>query len=253
MRLWSNVAVIIGKDLEGPSLLMQGKLENNITLSSVNWEVENPLDETCRVWRFKNAKEIKFIAHEADEDQYSFLQKKIERTKPLNIHPAFTSGFEHEAIRLYPEISEKSRKEFVEIVQYLKTSYDLKQSVDPTDNLTTFVDGFGPGLLLQVDNNIEILPEIPPTYPCPDNWTLISYFISTSMFGPNMDVHLSPKASWYFNDNFQPENRAEEALVYFEAARSLVTWAAWEKDPSTRFLSRLHQLILSGYRPLMDS
>lgn|GEM_PF-5458684 len=89
----------------GPALLIQGKLENNITLSSANWEVENPLEETSRVWRFKDAKEIKFIAHEADKDQYSFLQEKIERTKSLKIHPAFTNGFEHEATRLYPKTS----------------------------------------------------------------------------------------------------------------------------------------------------
>jgi hypothetical protein len=251
MRLWSDTHVTFGNDHIGYGIIIQGGEKESALTNNASWEMEEEKNnENGVLFRLKNKSKYLTLRPPYANQLNNVLRDLLKDQESKGKHPAFTAGFSKEAKRLFPDIDSKAEKLFSDFVDFLNVEFGLTENCDTITEWSNYADGFGPNFAVIIDNFPILLPVLPIVYEVPTEWLDASYFAITSMYGPNVDLDIPAEQSWYFTTSYSPKDLPTEGLFYFQVARAMVAWAAWENDPSGRFLTRICDLVMSGYRPL---
>lgn len=253
MRLWSGTQIAFGKDGFGPSVVAMGNAGSYTAAPGGNWKLDLTKEDGTRIWRPVNAAKLDRIQVPCPDELNAVLQHTLGDLPTNGIHPAILNGMENEALRLYPQLDPSAAELFASFTSYLKTEFRLNEDEMRTMPMKAYTDGFGAGLLVLLDENPVVLPELPEIWLAPDNWHTSTWRVTNGMMGPVADETMEPGKRLQFHGDFPEMDNYTEGLVYYQAARAMVAWAAWENDKNARFVKALASIIRGGYRPLGSS
>lgn len=250
MRLWSGTQIAFGRDGFGPSVVAMGNVDSYTATPGIDWKLDLTKEDGTRIWRPVNAGKLDRIQVPCPDELTAVLQHTLGELPTGGIHPAILNGMENEALRLYPELDPSAAELFASFTSYLKTEFRLDEAAMRTMPMKAYTDGFGPGLLVLLDENPVVLPELPEIWLAPDNWHTSTWRVTNGMMGPVADETMESDKRLQFHGDLAEIDGQTEGLVYYQAARAMVAWAAWENDKSARFVKALVSIITQGYRPL---
>jgi len=250
MRLWSGTQVAFGNDHTGPAVLVMGNSINTIPSAKSEWKLELTKSDGTRIWRPINIGKLARIQVPCLDELSAIIKNSISNLPNHGLHPGIINGLTNEAERLYPDLNPDIVTLFSSFVTYLKDHYDLDESKMKSKDLENYVDGFGPELILKIKDKIVLIPEIPPVWLAPTDWSYSTWRVTNGMLGPVIDKSLILEKRLQFVGNFPDPDINLEGLIYFQAARSMIAWAAWEKDKTGRFFQAIASIIMIGHRPL---
>lgn len=249
MRLWSGTQIAYGKDGIGPSIVAMGASK---PYDTKHWKLDLVKPDGTRIWRPLDAGEMNRIQAPASDELISVLKSGLSELQDKGIHPAIKQGLENEAERLYPESDPTVGVQFKSLVEYLKKEFGLDEEEMSKQSTEHYVDGFGPDLLVMINNKPVLLPELPEVWLAPGDWQEATWRVMNGMIGPIADQDIPPEKQLQFTGDFPDPSRNLEGLIYYQAARAMVAWAAWENDKQARFVKELASIIMNGNRPIKN-
>jgi len=252
MRLWSGTQIAYGNDNSGPAVLAIGKALSTTAHSVKDWKLELTKADGTRIWRPLIAGNLERIQVPCPDELAEVLTNAISGLPDQGLHPAISNGLDNEAKRLYPELNPDIAKLFSSYVSYLREHFNLDESKMKSMKMAHYVDGFGPELILNLNGEPVIIPEIPTVWQAPSDWPYATWRVTNGMMGPVIDDSMELEKKLQFIGDFPEPDKALEGLIYFQAARSMLAWAAWEKDKQGRFVQAIASIIMSGHRPIMN-
>jgi hypothetical protein len=253
MRFWSGADPAYGKDHLGAAVVIMGPEDARIALPGDVWRRGHVRDDGAVTWRLAEGGELARIQPPCPDEYAEVLFDRLTLARPAALHPGLVDGLQNEALRLYPDLSDDAVLRFEALVAYLREHFGLTESLPTEEQPVPFVDGFGPELLVLVDDEPCALPELPPVHLAPGVWLESMWWVSTRLIGPDTSDGMPPEDRLRFSDALPDASRAFEGLVYYQAARAMVAWAAWEGDSDGRFLRVISDVVLGGIRPLRRS
>lgn len=251
MRLWSGTQIAYGNDNSGPAVLAMGNTLSTRAHADKDWKLELTKTDGTRIWRPLNAGSLERIQVPCPDELAEVLTKAISGLPDQGLHPAISNGLDKEAKRLYPELNPDIIELFSSFVSYLREHFDLDETKMKSMKMEQYVDGFGPELILKFNGKPVIIPEIPPVWLTPSNWAYSTWRVTNGMLGPVIDDSVEIGKKLQFIGDFPEPDKTLEGLIYFQAARSMLAWAAWEKDKQGRFVQAIASIIMSGQRPII--
>lgn len=247
MRLWSGTQIAYGKDGMGPAVMAMG---TRIPCDLKHWKLDMVKPDGTRIWRPLDAREMSRIHASAPEELMTVLKKKLSELKDKGLHPAISGSLENEARRLYPGSDPSVAVQFKSLVGYLKHEFGLDEEEMKRRSSERYADGFGPDLLLMLDNEPVLIPELPEVWLVPADWLYATWRVTNGMVGPVTGEDIPPEKQLQFTGDFPDPDAGMEGLIYYQAARAMLAWAAWENDKQARFVKDIASIIMSGKRPL---
>ena len=251
MRLWSGTELVFANDYMGPGIMITGDETASSPVPADDWKLDQKKPDGTRIWRPAKATKLDRIPVPCSDTYADVLMRTITHIPPSGVHPGILHGMEKEAKRLYPELDQTVIDLFESFVVYLRANFGLNEASMQTEALETYVDGFGPELLVLLDQKPVVIPELPAVWLAPANWFYANWCVANGMIGPSTEADLPVQERLVFTGDFSKLSLATEGLIYYQAARSMVAWAAWENDPKARFVKAMTSIIMSGYRPVM--
>ena len=254
MKLSSGISISFGKDYLGHAIIVDSETKSSTLSNSPDWKLDegsiNPKDKR-RFWRIPQEKILERTIRQCPIDFFIFLQQELGKLNAKGLHPALVNGFEMEAERLLPNISEKSNTEFKSFIALLKSSYTIIELEERSKVMSNFVDDIGPNLLVLIDNQPTMIPEIPPIYLAPNDWHLAMWQINNHMIGPLLGKDLEDQDKIQFlglTDSPNELSERQKGLYYFHMARFILFFEAWVEDPRTPYLIEFIRLFRGGFR-----
>lgn len=254
MKLSNGISISFGKDYLGYAIIVDSETKSSTFSSSPDWKLDegsiNPKDKR-HFWRIPQEKILERTIGQCPIDFFIFLQQELGKLTATELHPALVNGFEMEAERLLPNISKKSNTEFKSFIALLKSSYSIIELEERSKVMSNFVDDIGPNLLVLIDNQPSMIPEIPPIYLAPNDWHLAMWQINNHMIGPLLVEDLEDKDKIQFLGlTVSPSELSErqKGLYYFHMARFILFFEAWVEDQRTPFLLEFIRLFRGGFR-----
>lgn len=249
MRLWSGTQIAYGNDGIGPSVVAVG---TRIPCEIRHWKLDMVKSDGTRIWRPLKGREMSRIHAPAPEELMSVLKKELSGLEDKGLHPAISNGLENEAERLYPGSDPSVAVQFKSLVKYLKQEFGLDEEKMKGRSSERYADGFGPDLLLMLDNEPVLIPELPEVRLAPAEWLEATWRVTNGMVGPFTGDGTPPEKQLQFTGDFPDPEAGMEGLIYYQAARAMLAWAAWENDKQARFVKDIASIIISGNRPLQN-
>ena len=117
--------------------------------------------------------------------------------------------------------------------------------------MSNFVDDIGPNLLVIIDNQPSLIPEIPPIYLAPNDWPLAMWQINNHMIGSLLGEDLEDQDKIQFlglTASHSELSERQKGLYYFHMARFILFFEAWVEDPKTPYLLEFIRLFRGGFR-----
>jgi hypothetical protein len=253
MRLWSGALLGSGEDAAGPAIFIKGEEGTISPVTKTSWKLEIKKVDGTRIWRPVVKGKLEFVLAPCPDHFSDKIKQAISEIPPVALHPAITNGMDKEALRLYPQLDPSVVTLFTSLVVYLRSEFQLNEAQMQTMPAEAYVDGFGPSLLVTLNGEPLLLPEIPPVWLAPSNWAQATWHVTNGMTGPNVDESMEPRHRLQFAAGISQMDLQTEGLVYYQAARAMIAWAAWENDTKARFVHAIASIIMSGYRPLASS
>lgn len=257
MRFWSGAEVTFGSDYFGAAIMISGSPQTRVVVPHNLWRLDEEQADGTRLWRLAAGKgTVERIQKPADNALSATLANALMGVEAAGLHPAIQLGLEAEARRLYPEIERRVDNQFHKFLAYLRDNFGLRENDQVQEGAVPFVDNFGPELLVLVDGYPAVLPELPPLYHAPGDWQRTMWWVANSMVGPLLSDEIEPQKRIQFHgakpseSDFTPRI---EGLLYYQAARAMAAWAAWEQNPEARFLQGVMDSIMAGHRPWKTS
>jgi hypothetical protein len=253
MRLWSGTQVGFGQDHFGPSVIVAGNRELTVLAPVNNWKLDQEKTDGTRIWRPVSATVLERIQVPCPDLYSDTLRNVLSGINTTDIHPAIINGLDTDALRLFPALDATAVELFSHFVNYLRTNFKLDENAMRTAATESYIDGFGPELLVKLNGQTVVLPEMPPAWLAPANWSYATWRVTNGMTGPytiDTDETMAIEERLGFLGDFPAMDLQTEGLVYYHAARAMVAWAAWENDANARFVQAIASIITSGYRPL---
>jgi hypothetical protein len=254
LKLSSGISISFGKDYLGHAIIVDSETKSSTLSNSPEWRlVEGSINQTDirRFWRIHQEKTLERTIGQCPIDFFIFLQQELGKLPVTELHPALVNGFEMEAERLLPNISEKSNTEFKSFIALLKSSYTINELEEQSKVMSNFVDDIGPNLLVIIDNQPSLIPEIPPIYLAPNDWPLAMWQINNHMIGPLLGEDLEDQDKIQFlglTASLSELSERQKGLYYFHMARFILFFEAWVEDPKTPYLLEFIRLFRGGFR-----
>jgi hypothetical protein len=249
MRLWSGTQIAYGKDGKGPAVIAMGV---RIPCDIKDWELDLVKPDGTRIWRPVRAGEMERLHLPVPEELCDVLKNELGQLKEQGLHPAISGGLENEAERLYPESDSSVADQFGVLIDYLRQGFGLDEEKMKEQSSSHYVDGFGPDLLLMLDNKPILIPELPEVWLAPSDWLYATWRVTNGMSGPLTNEGIPPEQQLQFAGDFPDPDLSLEGLIYYQAARAMLAWAAWEKDKQARYVKAIVSIITKGHRPLKN-
>lgn len=254
MILSNGTSISYGKDSLGQAIVVDGDAKTSTLSHSPEWKLDvesgSPEDQR-RCWRISLEKTLERLTNQCPDDFLLFLQQGIGKLSPEGLHPALINGFEMEAERLFPKISEEGKNQFKSFISLLKNSYHIDEEQECSKVMSNFVDDIGPTLLVLIDQKPSILPEIPSIYLAPNDWNLAMWQINNHMIGPLLGEDLEDQDKIQFlglTASLSELSERQKGLYYFHMARFILFFEAWVEDPKTPYLLEFIRLFRGGFR-----
>lgn len=249
MRYWTGAETVYSTDAEGPSVIISGSKEDTVRIATDKWRLDS--EDNSRVWRPQAADELIRLYRPALSQYYQPLSAAIQTMTPSGTYPPLANGLKSEAKRLLPSITAGTNQHFSDFVDYLKAEFGFHQNSFSTDETVKLVEGMSPEMLVLLDGEPTVLPELPPAYTAPKMWRNAMWWVNNHMFGPAMDDDVPPEKQVVYQ-NIQRSNTSHtaevEGLVYYISALMVATWAAWSDEKDMTYLNGFMDLIMSGQR-----
>jgi hypothetical protein len=253
MRFWTGANVAFGSDYYGPGVIIAGPLDGRVSVPGNDWTLAEEKSDGTLVWRPVGKGVITRIQKPVADDFAVVLADRLQMVQPAGIHPALANGLAQEARRLYPKLDRQVERVFQRFVAYLNDEFGVSENTWAGQLQVPFVDGFGPELLVYINDRITALPELPPVVSAPEAWRRSMWWASNYMVGPNLAEEVPASSKLQFPGLAADLDLPVEGLVYYQSARAMAAWAAWENDPTARFLQSVMAVVLAGFRPLSNS
>lgn len=254
MRLSNGTSITYGSDPLGYAILIDGDPRWNVLSHSSDWTLDEQagsLTDSRRCWRIPSGKIMERTTNQCPPDFLFFLQGELDKLSPEGLHPSLVNGFHTEAERLFPKISAEAKSQFKSFVSFLKTTYQIDEEEERTKPMTHVVDDMGPSLLVVIDHQPGILPEIPPVYIAPTDWALAIWRINNHMVGPLLMEDLEDQDKIQFLGLSIPTAQLsdrQKGIYYFHMARFILFFEAWVGNPDAPYLLEFIRLFRSGIR-----
>ena len=256
MRLSNGTNITFGSDNLGHAILIDGLLDNVVLSQAPEWTIwrdASNMNDKRRCWRIPLGKSLERTSNQCPDDFFIFLKNALDKIETSIIHPALANGFESEAKRVFPAISELANEEFSSFIQLLRTEFGVNEEIEKSKSMSKFIDDIGPALIVVVDGKPAILPEIPPVYLAPNDWNLSMWRINNHMVGPLLEDGLEEEKQIQFPGLSVPPNEltsSQKGIYYFHMARFILFFEAWVGLPETPYLLEFIRLYKKGTRVL---
>jgi hypothetical protein len=253
MELSTGVEFTFGNDSDGPALIVTGNADVHVVVPGNVWTKTAEHDDGSRVWRLQTGSSLGRIEKPVDDNGRELIEQKISDIPLSGLHPALKNGLDGEINRLYPGISDGANSAFKEFVTFLGTEFGVTQDTWADEPLVPYVNDIGPQLMVVVDEQIEILPEIPLIYEAPQAWNRAMWWVHNNMFGPITWDEIEDIDRIVFGGITIPEDAKTpimEGLIYYQAARAVVFGDAQQNEPDAPFLNVIIDTVMKkGIRP----
>jgi hypothetical protein len=253
MRLWSGASSNYGTDDNGPAVVVEGPTEARATIAGEVWKLDQVRKNERRIWRpVGDYAEVRSPKPPVAASHADTLTAAIENAERSGLHPALENDLKGEAQRLFPKLNDAVAGHFDEFVDYLGETFGLDARTWMDEPLVAYTDGFGPLLMLRLDEDLVPLPEVPPIYDAPESWRQTSWWVTNHMVGPLMMEEVPAENQIQYNEMQRTDNSHTplmEGLVYYQSARMVAAWEGWTRNASGRYLEAFIELITSGQRP----
>ena len=256
MRLSNGANITFGSDNLGQAILIDGQLDNGVLSQAPEWTIwkdSNNVNDERRCWRITLGKTLERTSNQCPDDFFTFIKNALDKIETNVIHPALVNGFESEAKRLFPAISELANDEFLSFIQTLRTEFEINEETEKLKSMSKFVDDVGPALIVLVDKKPAILPEIPMVYFAPSDWVLSMWRINNHMVGPLLEAGLEEESEIQFPGLSIPPNELtlnQKGIYYFHMARFILFFEAWVGLSETPYLLEFFRIYKKGVRVL---
>jgi hypothetical protein len=248
------MSITYGSDYLGHAILIHGDPKLNVFSQSPDWildESAGTLNEHRRCWRIPSGKILERTTNQCPMDFFEFLAQQLEGITASELHPSLVDGFESEAERCFPEISEEAKNQFKSFVNLIKTTFEINEEEEKAKVMTSFVDDMGPNLLVLIDQKPSILPEIPAVYLAPKDWAIAMWRINNHMIGPLLMEEVADEEKIQFLGLSIPSGELTEkqkGIYYFHMARFILFFEAWTGNSDTPYLLEFIRLFKKGIR-----
>ena len=161
LKLSNGTSITYGSYSLGYAILVDGEFEGNVLSKSPDWTIDEQtgnLKDSRRCWRIGPGRTLERTTNQCPNDFFVFLKEQIEKLPQNGLHPSLIYGFEAEAERLFPKISEEAKAQFKSFISTLKATHKIKEKEERSKVLANFVDDVGPTLLVVVDQKPVVLP-----------------------------------------------------------------------------------------------
>lgn len=249
MRFWSGAQITVGRDVEGPGLVVLGPQEATTRIPGNDWSLGGISQDGSRLWRPLGEGSLGRVQPPFIQRYAEILASRLEQAEATRPHPAFEMGPVSEARRLHPELANNIERAFERFVEVLSAHFQFEAEAVGNEAMEPYVDGFGPELLVTVGGSVVPLPELPPVVLAPSPWRRAMWWVSTTMQGPVDDDDCPPEKRLRFSGPQPDSDPRLEGIVYFLGACAMAAWGAWEGDPQARFLRVITSLVIGGFRP----
>jgi len=245
---------MFGTDSLGHAIVLDGDDRNSTLSHSPEWKLDEGSvgsEDKRRCWRIPLGKTLERTTNQCPNDFLIFLQQELGKLSAEGLHPALVNGFEMEAERLFPKISEEANSQFKSFISLLKSSYPINEEEERSKVMSNFVDDIGPALLVLIDHQPSILPEIPPIYLAPNDWDLAMWRINNHMVGPFLAADIEDQNKIQFLGLSVASGELSErqkGLYYFHMARFILFFEAWVGNPRVPHLLEFIRLFREGFR-----
>jgi hypothetical protein len=248
MRFWSGATWWRGTDDLGLGVTFEGPSATRVVQPGDDWRLDIEKPDGSRLWRPVRPASMSTVQPPVDDRLADMLYEHLTGIEPQGPHPALVGGLASEARRLVPTLDTEQEQEFARFVQFLDDGYGFNEN-SWTAPMEAFVDGFGPQLVVDLGGRVVPLPEMPPVYLAPAPWRSAMWWVTTSVIGPIDDAGHSLGNRLSFDGPMPDDDLMIEGLVYYQTARAMAAWAAWEGDSSARFMQVVMSEVLSGFQP----
>jgi hypothetical protein len=254
LELSNRMSITYGSDHLGHAILIDGDPKLNVLSQSQDWildESAGTLNDHRRCWRIPSGKIMERTTNQCPMEFFEFLEQQLEGISTLELHPSLVDGFESEAERSFPEISEEAKNQFKSFVNLIKTTYGINEEEERAKVMMPVVDDIGPNLLVLIDQKPAILPEIPKTYLAPKDWAIAIWRINNHMIGPLLMDEVADEKKIQFLGLSMPFGELSErqkGIYYFHMARFILFFESWTRNPNTPHLLEFIRLFKKGLR-----
>lgn len=258
MKFSNGLEITYGTDHLGPAIILSGNLADNTLTGSplwTKWEGTNKADSR-HFWRLPKTSELRRVTNNCPIGYLKVAENILNACATEKPHPALRNGFEAEAKRLFPGISEESIDKFVAFISQLKAAYGIDETVEGSKKMANFVDDIGPAIFTEVDGRPSVLPEIPTVYKAPKDWILIMWNINNHMSGPFLEKELADNQKIRFEGlilDSKTLTLEQLGLYYFHMARFILIFEAWTGNFQTPHLTEFIRLITKGIDPFENT
>jgi hypothetical protein len=252
MRYSTGIEVSYAEDSQGPGVIIQGNILGRVTIPSDSW-IATLERIDARYWRLKKGETLMPVAKPCPSYFEDVLTKEMDTIVVEAIHPSFSMGFYSEAQRLFPEISKQVVFQFNKFLLFLNQTFGFNMQTAKSDKMLPYTDDFGPNLLSLIDGLPTVLPEIPILYLAPENWRKVTWMVTNHMIGPMLIPGIADEEKIKINNlelSIKEYTPFLEGLFYFQAARFIIIFEAWQGNLDAPYLAEFMKIITSGVRPL---